>query len=34
MKEKKKLWSGRFQADMDQKPQDFTESTKTELRLV
>ena len=34
MKEKKKLWSGRFQADMDQKTQDFTESTKTDLRLV
>ena len=34
MKEKKKLWSGRFQADMDQKTQDFTESTETDLRLV
>jgi len=34
MKEKKKLWSGRFQKDMDQKTQDFTESTETDLRLV
>ena len=34
MKEKKKLWSGRFQEDMDQKTQDFTESTETDLRLV
>ena len=34
MKEKKKLWSGRFQANMDKKTQDFTESTETDLRLV
>ena len=34
MKEKKKLWSGRFQKDMDKKTQDFTESTDTDLRLV
>ncbi len=34
MKDGKKLWSGRFQADMDQRTQDFTESTETDLRLV
>ena len=33
MKDGKKLWSGRFQADMDQRTQDFTESTETDLRL-